>query len=80
MRTLAGRAIEQDLLAPDTLLEAPEPEAPPGYELVRHLGRGGCGDVYLSTDTARAASIEASCCWQEEQGDRGTAWPEREDC
>ncbi len=55
-RRLAERLLENDLLASDGLLrepdplEEPEPAAPPGYELLRRLGRGGGGVVYLARD------------------------------
>ena len=50
-RLLARQAIEQDLLGADGILDEPDPIAPPGYRLVRCLGRGGCGVVYLARDT-----------------------------
>ncbi len=31
---------------------APLPHAPPGYELIRHLGGGGMGDVFLARELA----------------------------
>jgi tetratricopeptide (TPR) repeat protein len=68
-RDLAVRAIEQGLLGPEAFQDVPEP--PPGYELVRCLGRGGCGAVWLARDArldrpvaikflndARAADVE----------------------
>ncbi len=50
-RLLARQAIEQDLLGADGILDESDPIAPPGYQLVRSLGRGGCGVVYLARDT-----------------------------
>ncbi len=50
-RILARRAVEEDLLGFDNVFEPPEPAAPPGYELRRRRGRGGCGIVYLARDT-----------------------------
>ena len=73
-RIMAQRAIDQDLLGGDGMLEPGEPLAPDGYELERFLGRGGCGVVYLARDTrldrpvaikfltdARAADLERFC-------------------
>jgi serine/threonine protein kinase len=47
-RSFVQRLVEQDLLAPETLLSAEEQVAPTGYELVRCLGQGGGGTVYLA--------------------------------
>jgi serine/threonine protein kinase len=50
-RSLIRDAVTQDLLGPDVLLGPDDdPVAPPGYELVRELGRGGAGAVYLGHD------------------------------
>lgn len=49
-RLLAEQVIEQDLLADEAVFEPEVPEAPPGYEIQRCLGQGGCGVVYLAHD------------------------------
>ncbi len=56
-RTIVAKVIEQDLLGPDVLLARDEPKAPEGYELVRRLGQGGCGEVYLARDTRLERSV-----------------------
>jgi serine/threonine protein kinase/Tfp pilus assembly protein PilF len=49
-RALILKAVEEDLLVSDALLDEPPPVAPEGYRLVGALGRGGGGVVHLARD------------------------------
>ena len=49
-RKLVREVVEQGLLSPDVLLQPEAPVAPDGYELIRLIGQGGCGEVDLARD------------------------------